>query len=138
MRVNYVRVKILRCIGSFDRDGEGDGGEAEAVGVKHKLASPGAGLPGLEGLLRAVAEVILRGLEGVAEPQGPAVDAAVGERHPSPHMTRHSQGLHSVAVVGDAVVDTGIRAPRSTLYFTTSAFTNDARPEGTVPLNVGT
>ena len=50
-----------------------------------------------------MAEVILRGLEGVAEPQGPAVDAAVGERHPGPHITRHSQGLHSVTVVGDAV-----------------------------------
>ena len=41
-------------------------------------------------------------------------------------------------VVGDAVVGTGIRAPRSNLYFTASAFTNDARPEGTVPVNVGT
>ena len=50
-----------------------------------------------------MAEVILRGLEGVAEPQGPAVDAAVGERHPGPHITRHRQGLHSVAVLGDAV-----------------------------------
>ena len=41
-------------------------------------------------------------------------------------------------VAGDAVVDTGIRAPRSSLYFTASAFTNDARPEGTVPANVDT
>ena len=40
--------------------------------------------------------------------------------------------------VGDAAVDMGIRAPRSNLYFTASAFTNDARPEGTVPARVGT